>query len=396
MFLQKLPNELIDLRDKFRQNGYDIRLVGGCVRDWLANDPKIRPVNDIDLCTDATPDEQRAIYRHYNIRHIDTGIKHGTWTVLLGNQTYEITTLRQDIETDGRHAKVEYTDDWELDLSRRDLTINAMSMTFEGVLFDPYGGADDLKAGIVRFVGDADQRIREDYLRILRWFRFHGRFAKNRFSRDDVLTEIAIQRNMEGLRFISRERVWSEFKRLLPDPNGLMEIFQIIRLDVAKHIDLPVPHYQDFHISFRRMELAHRLTRNPVSLLAAYLGYSDHMRRIADDWHLSNSEFEQGRLICEFLNERMDDPLTFAKTWAANDQQPKEWLVEALLVRGEVEAAQILKSWIVPKFPICGADLLASGMAPGPALGMRLRYLRLCWARSNFSLTRDDLLSELV
>jgi len=172
------PNSILNpalwcLRDAFRAQGFDLKLVGGCVRDlMLGLTPK-----DVDLHTDATPDECVLIYQAEGVRFEETGLSHGTISVIFDHVAYEITSLRTDTETDGRHAVVSYTRDWHTDLRRRDFRFNAMSMSFEGDILDPFGGQADLEAGVVRFVGDAETRIKEDYLRILRWFRFRGRFG---------------------------------------------------------------------------------------------------------------------------------------------------------------------------------------------------------------------------
>jgi tRNA nucleotidyltransferase/poly(A) polymerase len=393
-----LPAALLDLRQKFHQNGFDIKLVGGCVRDWLSGQWSGAGVpHDIDLCTDATPDEQRSLYRTYNVRHIDTGLQHGTWTVVLNGQTYEITSLRTETDCDGRHATVAYTRDWLLDLSRRDLTVNAMLMSFEGEITDPYHGAADLKAGIARFVGVPDERMREDYLRILRWFRFHARISKGRFHPTaDVATHDAVVRNMAGLRQISRERVWSEVRRLLADPHGLVEVLQIILSGVAEHIDLPVPLYTDTTVSFERLEIAHRHTKDPVSLLAAYLGSAAHIEKLADDWHFSNAERQQALLIAGFMElPRTVKPslLTQAKRMVALDQMPQAWLIEALRVIDLRVSADHLAAWTMPVFPVRGSDLIAAGVRPGPEMGRLLARLRTAWADKNYQLNRDDLLA---
>jgi tRNA nucleotidyltransferase/poly(A) polymerase len=236
--------ELNRLRMIFLGHGHDIRFVGGCVRDGLS----YKDSKDTDMCTDATPEQQIEIYKGYGYKYVATGLKHGTITVMIpvkdneGKfESYEITSLRIDVETDGRHAVVEYSRDWELDLARRDFTMNAMSLTFDGRLIDPFDGYNDLENDIIRFVGDPEQRIKEDYLRILRWFRFYGRFsdmhsfnlgASNEFvllhngdAEDNKIIDLqnsafaasqrAIKNNLSGLKSISRERIWDELKKMI-------------------------------------------------------------------------------------------------------------------------------------------------------------------------------------
>ena len=174
MFHKYITEELKTLRAAFQACGFDIRLVGGAVRDIVAGeDPK-----DLDFCTDANPTEQLEIYTANGYKYVETGLQHGTITVVIDHVGYEITSLRTETDHEGRHATVAYTRDWMDDLSRRDFTFNAMAMTFDGVLIDPFGGQEDLRNQIVRFVGNANDRVKEDYLRILRWFRFQARFSK--------------------------------------------------------------------------------------------------------------------------------------------------------------------------------------------------------------------------
>lgn len=159
--------DLLRLEHMFSSNGYTLRLVGGAVRDLLLG----RNAKDIDLATDCTPGDMVKLFNAEGVRHIPTGVQHGTITVNTGERTYEITTLRVDRQTDGRRAVVDFTTDWQVDANRRDLTINAMSLALDGSLYDYFNGQQHLAEGRVEFVGDAKTRIREDYLRILRYFR---------------------------------------------------------------------------------------------------------------------------------------------------------------------------------------------------------------------------------
>ena len=193
----------------------EARVVGGAVRDALAG----REVTDIDLATPRTPDEVTQALRAAGIRAVPTGLDHGTVTAVAGGRGFEITTLRRDVETDGRHARVAFTDDWRADAARRDFTINALSMTRDGAVFDYFDGVADLRAGRLRFVGDPSSRIAEDYLRILRYFRFFARYAS---GPADPAALTAIRAGVPGLATLSAERVWSELIGILsaPDPRG--------------------------------------------------------------------------------------------------------------------------------------------------------------------------------
>ncbi len=191
----------------------EARVVGGAVRDTLAG----RLVTEIDLATPREPEQVVHTLKAAGIRAVPTGLDHGTVTAVVDGRGFEITTLRRDVETDGRHATVAFTDDWRADAARRDFTINALSMTRDGAVFDYFDGIADLRAGRVRFVGDPATRIAEDYLRILRFFRFFSRYAT---GAADHAALSAIRAGVLGLGGLSAERVWSELSRILsaPDP----------------------------------------------------------------------------------------------------------------------------------------------------------------------------------
>ena len=226
-----LTPQLITVTTAFLQSGYDIRLVGGVVRDLLLNVPS----KDIDLSTNATPEQMKDVFLKNGIKFIETGLEHGTLTAHVNNVDFEVTTLRYDTDQDGRWAKVVFTDDWKLDAERRDLTINAMSMDTECTLYDYFNGVDDLKCRRIRFVGDSRQRIKEDYLRILRYFRFYGRIARDEDKHDKQILE-AIKETAQGLEKIAVERIWMELSKILVGNFAPSLIKHIYDLGVAEHI----------------------------------------------------------------------------------------------------------------------------------------------------------------
>jgi tRNA nucleotidyltransferase/poly(A) polymerase len=259
--------ELSDLRTKFVTSGFDIRFVGGCVRDLLWG----KPPKDVDLCTDATPDQQIELYKKFNVRYVETGLQHGTISVIFNSIPYEITSLRIDAQCDGRHATVEYVTDWIADLSRRDFTINAMSIDFDGDIIDPFGGQSDLVNNVVRFVGNAEDRINEDYLRILRWFRFLGRMDFDQINNTHNQNTRKIISNFGGPNSpasqISKERVWSEIKKIISGPNGPYMILDIHQTYISEAFGLPHGlNYLDHAVE------VHARTENPVTLMVALYG----------------------------------------------------------------------------------------------------------------------------
>lgn len=373
--------DLLKLRESFQKRDRDLRFVGGCVRDdLLGKTPK-----DIDICTDATPDEQETIYAEDGIRHIATGVQHGTWTVVINDNTYEITSLRTETDHDGRHATMSWTRDWTEDLSRRDLTINAMARSFDGVLFDPFGGEADLENKRVRFVGNAKERMKEDYLRILRFFRFHARITvgveEHGYNREAIE---AARECSPGLANISRERVWSEMSRIVSGPMGYTMIRDLISFDIAPYIDLP---YKDRMI---HLVTAHANTRDPASLMAAWLGDRDSVEDLAKKWKWSSEERKQALYIVT----QPSLTLKKAKMNVAVDGDKKYWVAETLCVQNNKEAAEELLEWSVPKFPVTGDDLLDLGHAPCVGLKNVLNDLRTMWGMSNYRMTKEELLAK--
>ena len=223
--------ELLTVTNAFKKGGYDIRLVGGVVRDLLLGVPS----KDIDLSTNATPEQMIEVFKSNGIKFIETGLEHGTITAHVNSLSFEVTTLRYDTEQDGRWAKVVFTNDWKLDAERRDLTINAMSMDLDFWLYDYFGGMEDLKCHCVRFVGNAKQRIHEDYLRILRYFRFYGRIASGPDNHDEDTLKV-IEETAPGLQRIAVERIWMELSKILTGNFAPSILRHIYDLKVAKHI----------------------------------------------------------------------------------------------------------------------------------------------------------------
>lgn len=371
-----LTDDLRALRKGFQDRGFDLRLVGGCVRDHLLN---ITP-KDVDLCTDATPDEQIVIYDALGLRHIPTGIIHGTITVVLNGEPHEITSLRTESEHDGRHATMTFTRDWHDDLSRRDLTINAMVMTFDGDLIDPFGGQKDLESRRVRFVGDPVARIREDYLRILRWFRFHGRIAG--YEELDAATHAAVSAEAEGLLRISRERVWMEMQKIAVGQAGDAMLEAIVSSGVNKFIGLPA-NWQETSIAILPQ------LQNPVTAFSALLGAD--VLGLAQEWKWSSDDVALARYLVKSAASTMSE----FKYDLAVRSIPLEHVVQRALMNNTPELARNISNWEIPIFPVTGEDLVKLGMKPGPEFGIKLRQLKDVWATSDFTKSRESLIKEI-
>jgi len=366
----EITDELSKLANIFNRGGHEIRIVGGAVRDLaLDKTPK-----DIDLATDATPDEMQQMFDSAGVRHIPTGIEHGTITAVINGEEFEITTLRADVETDGRRAEVEFVRSWEEDAKRRDLTYNAMSMDFEGNLYDYHGGMDDLQDKVTRFVGDPEERIKEDYLRTLRYFRFQGRLDTPTFDRE---TMQAIASNTAGLKQLSVERVWMEMGKILSGSNINQILGAMQKTGVLAAIGLDVKPSQDIMDS-----------GDPIINLA----------RITDDesigvrWKMSNEE--KGKL--GFLISQKGQ--THDKEWYTNmmvDGFDRTQLDALARYNNQDDMIAHIKSFKAPEFPVGGNDLLKLGHERGPKIGQTLNALRAQWKAGNFSASKDELLKSL-
>lgn len=381
MDLSFITPELRRLRDQFNRAGFDLRLVGGVVRDTLAG----LPPKDVDLCTDANPDQQVAIYEANGYRWIPTGLQHGTVAVVLADVPYEITSLRVDVSTDGRHADVQFTNDWHRDMERRDLTINAMSMTFDGQLFDPFGGQQDLADKVVRFVGDPAERIREDYLRILRYFRFQARFGRQGGILPDQWA--AIMSNADGLESISRERVWSEVKQILKHDRGVTQLAVMDVTMIGKHMGLPAVRHGEHSI----FHVANRI-HSPELLMAAWCGWDPAaIRDLATAWKWSRAELDRAVWMAEHAFRGAD-----LRRLLALDGAPREWVVDLVLLEDRDQLAQFLaQHWIFEPFPVTGHDLIDAGIQPGRAMGQLLGQLRERWAASGYTATKQQLMEAI-
>jgi poly(A) polymerase len=344
------------------------RLVGGSVRDALAG----RAVADIDLATPDPPEAVMDALARAGLRAVPTGLAHGTVTAVSGGRGFEITTLRRDEDTDGRHARVAWTDDWREDAARRDFTINAMSMEPDGTLHDYFGGAADLAAGRVRFVGDPATRIAEDYLRILRFFRFQARYGR---GAPDPEALPAIAEGVPGLAHLSAERVWSELKRILaaPDPAETVEL--MARLGVLTAV---LPEGADPDRLTRLIAVgapADPLLRlaalftGPAGALAARLRLSTAERtrlaalKAGPSPHPGQDAADLRRALAGEHAE-----VLIGRTWLAGGTG-SDW--DALRAR--------LADMPVPVFPLEGRDALALGFTPGPEVGQALRAVRDWW-----------------
>lgn len=401
--------------------GTEVRFVGGCVRDALAG----RPVKDVDLATPDRPEKVMELLRAADLKAVPTGLEHGTVTAVSGHRPYEITTLRMDVETDGRRAVVAFTDDWLADAARRDLTFNAMSCSPEGRLFDPFGGRADLAAGRVKFVGDPRDRIQEDYLRLLRFFRFQAHYGR---LPPDASTLAVARELAPKLRGLSGERLRSELLRLLAAPDPLA----VVELMIAEELLAPIlPEIAGTAVLRRLLALpgdelpGHELPErdDPVLRLAALLRPGGKVARaVAQRLRLSNAETAELELLgrperilgeaAAVLERGLGDPAVrhalATALYHAGPGKLRAALVMAYLRLVSTEAAaapaaaaglaaalDMAEAWRPRSFPLSGGDVLALGYRAGPDVGSLLRAVEDWWIGEDFAPDREACLIRL-
>lgn len=383
--------ELQTLFSLYRDAGFEIRAVGGAVRNTLLD----RPVADVDLATTATPDEGMTLAEGAGMKAVPVGIAHGTIMVVVGDRPFEITTLRRDVETDGRHAKVAFTDDWAADARRRDFTINALYATADGELFDPLGGAGDIETRKIRFIGDAEERIREDYLRILRFFRFNADIGSLPADAEGLA---ACGRLRAGLASLSEDRVRGELFRLLRAAQSV----EVVRL-MADHgflvLVLGGVSYLERFARLVANDVAASRTPDPVLRLAALgLAVAEDSERLARILNLSNRDADRLTAASAFkvfadCKAMQDAKVVLYRTGAGTYRDLCRLAAAEAGTKMMSEITHLPDNWEVPEFPLKGRDLFELGLEEGPRFGEILHVLESRWVDSGFELEREALLA---
>lgn len=387
--------EVVAVMQALTLSGQEPRFVGGCVRDALAN----RLVHDIDIATPLLPDQVIEQLKAAKISFVPTGLVHGTVTAISDGRPFEITTLRIDVETDGRHAHVAYTDDWRADAARRDFTINALSCTTDGDIFDYFGGIADLRLGRVVFVGDPEQRITEDVLRILRFFRFYAHFGK---GDPDAKALEACARYAPLLKNLSAERVGAEVMKLLDAPDPLPAWTALRAAGLTDHF---LPRATDLKTLQRLLDLEKIFETQSVPLrrLAALLEQgSTSLNEVAETLRLSNA---QTKLLTQMfenaagVNLEISDLSLRRALYLYGGDLVRHCLLLAAARAGEMGRLQDLYaqslSFRPPQFMVTGRDVLETGCPPGPRVGAVLADLEEWWIAEDFRPGRTRLLARL-
>lgn len=361
-----------------------VRFVGGCVRNVLMG----RPISDLDLSTQLTPDETEEALQAAGIRSVPTGKAFGTITAVVAGEPYEITSLREDVETDGRRAVVKYTTDWAKDAERRDFYLNALYADIEGTVYDPTGaGIEDAAAGRVRFIGEAEQRIREDYLRILRFFRFTAGYA-GEVDQPSLSACLALKGGIEGL---SGERIWQEIAKTLSLDTPLSAFELMSGEGIMPHI---IPGWN--HTSNRLPELSAMIgisrdvARRFMALLDNGVGLDGAtLRTIQDRLKISRALFDRLYAAGVAASRLADaDELLLKQLIYRLGREAVEdavCLIAAHLGRSPDALLRHVAEFDIPQFPLKGADLIARGMTPGPEVGQRLKEIETEWLNHDFS-----------
>ncbi len=367
----------------------EARFVGGCVRDTLLK----RPIGDIDLATPLFPDEVMRRLAAAHIRAVPTGLAHGTVTAVTEGRSFEITTLRRDVETFGRHANVAFTSDWAQDSRRRDFTMNALYLSADGDVFDYQNGLKDLRRGKVRFVGDPATRIREDVLRVLRFYRFHAWLGR---GAADAAARAACRGSAPLVGTLSGERVQAEMMKLLRAPDPVPTLALMIEDGVLGKI-LPATRPLDALRRLVRIERALKLEPDALRRLGALI--ADDSGGVARRLRFSNADRERLITLGGPLDLARDAPAQRRYLYRLGRATYVDRVLLTAAVSGATRRAKPLLAaaarWRKVAFPLSGGDITALGAAPGPEIGRLLAELETWWEAGDFKASRRACLAEL-
>lgn len=377
--------------------GRPARFVGGCVRDALLG----RPVSDVDIATEEPPERVVELLESAGLKALPTGIEHGTITAIAGRIPHEVTTLRHDIVSDGRHATVAFTDDWAADAARRDFTFNALYADDDGTLYDPVGGVVDARAGRVRFVGDARTRITEDVLRLLRYFRFYAHYGR---TGPDAEALAACREMAPKLSTLSVERVWSELRRLMmaPDPAATLDL--MAEAGVLLHV-LPEASSRSRLAALTRLEARHDIPPNTIRRLAAAIEIDvAGAKALTIRLRMATAEARRLALLTAPAvrpDVRGGDGENRLALYRLGDEAYRDLALIGAAGEGFEDGAAlegILSLPVrapVPAFPLAGRDIRDSGIEEGPRIGVLLDEIEAWWIDGGFVADRAACLDRL-
>ena len=369
----------------------EIRYVGGCVRKIINNEK----VDDIDLATNLLPEQVCEVLKKKEINYYESGIDHGTITALIDNYKFEITTLRKDVSTDGRHAKVEFTNNWKDDASRRDFTINAIYSDAEGNLFDPYSGKKDLEEGYINFIGDVNKRIQEDYLRILRYIRFFLNYSKQPHN-SEILRKLKI--NIGGVSKLSKERLLDELKKIFK----LDTLEKLINEKLSLELILIIfPELKNYNL-FNKLNSEKKNVLREVDFIfllsLMIIDNSDNVDYFLYKYNLSKKDQKRIKIIHGFYKDKFNlkkftqynfnEYFYYEGNKAVLDVLRFKVIKSKKIDKSLIELIEYYKNKPIPKMPI-GAELLMQKykIPEGKQLGVKLKKIEVEWVKNNFTIS---------
>lgn len=369
------------------RDGEEARIIGGAVRNALIG----RPVHEVDFATTATPAVVMERAAGAGMKAVPTGIDHGTVTLVIAGHGYEVTTLREDIATDGRHAIVRFGRDWEADARRRDFTINALSADASGHIHDPVGGYDDILARRVRFIGDAATRIAEDRLRILRFFRFHAQYAEGPLDAAGLSAATAARNDVRDL---SAERVGQEMRKIVVAPRAVEVATEMQERGIMGVVLGGIAFLAPFGKSVRAQTAAGAAVSSAARLAALACRIEEDVLRVAERLRLSNVERDRmlatlsaAAMFAPFPDERAARALLYRLGQEAYRDGVFQGFAWSSAPPGEAwkNLYHLPDRWTPPRFPLSGRDVMATGRERGPEIGVLLRAVETWWIGEDFA-----------
>ena len=377
----------------------EIRYVGGCIRKILNKET----IDDIDFAVNLKPYECIEALKNNNIKYYDTGIEHGTVTAIIENNKFEITSLRKDIFTDGRHAKVEFSNNWIEDASRRDFTINSIYADINGNLYDPFNGKRDLKLGKVEFIGDIEKRIKEDYLRILRYVRFFINYSKLEHS--EKVKKI-IKQNINGISNLSSDRLLDEFKKIIKSKNFLKLFNDPFCEEIVKLI---FPQFKNFEIFKKLNNYAKKKISELDSIFLISLMIiddSDNFDYFLFKFNISNIEKERILFLKKFYDQKINKKSFSEKNlWKVLYNNGKQSLQDLLyfeifksknINKKLINLINLFKNKEAPVFPIKAKNLIEKyNISEGKLLGIKLKKIEEKWINNDFKISEQEVVQVI-
>ena len=391
---QTPANKIFEAINNYSESS-EVRYVGGCIRKVI----KKETVDDIDLATNLKPDEVCEALKNKDINFYETGIDHGTVTAIIDKYRYEITSLRKDIKTDGRHAKVQFSLDWKEDAARRDFSINSIYSDGEGNLFDPNNGKKDLDEGSINFIGDAEDRIKEDYLRILRYIRFFINYSDNKHRPETIKI---IKRNIDGISKLSSERLIDEFKKLTKS-HGFLKLFH--DKDSLEIIEIIFPQLKNL-TKFKKLNTYARDNLFKIDFIfllsLMIVDGTDNTDYFLYKFNISKKNQKRLKLIDFFYKEKTNitnfTEKNFNKFFYFNGKQAVIDIINFKLFTSKkvekklIKLIKVYKDKVIPTMPIGANTLMAKYNIPeGKTLGNKLKMIEEAWVENGFTISEKNI-----